>query len=185
MDNGPFFISRLIHSLETQTFTDFDVKFTDEEGTMAMNTNAAIRRCKGQIVKVLYMDDYLTSPDSLQKMVDAFNGGWLVTGCVHDDGTTIGNPHIPSYNDQIHTGANTIGSPSVLMFANDQPLLFDERMNWLLDCDLYKRLYARYGPPTIVPEPLVTIGIGPHQTTYKLSDEQKEQEVFYSIAKHS
>lgn len=185
MERSAFFLARLFDSLQWQTFKDYEIVISQESGTMAYNSNCAIQRCRGEIVKVLYMDDYFTEQDSLKKMVDAFKGGWLVTGCLHDDGNTLGRHHIPSYNHAIHTGNNTIGSPSVLMFENKDPLLFDGTMNWLLDCDLYKRLYERYGEPTILEEPLVILGVGTHQTTYKLTDEEKQQEVFYSIAKHA
>ena len=185
MDNAAFFLRRLFQSLERQTFRDYEICISQESGTMAQNTNAAIKKCRGEIVKVLYMDDYLSKHDSLELMVNSFSGGWLVTGCLHDDGYLVGGAHVPRYSGDIHTGNNTIGSPSVLMFENKDPLLFDETMNWLLDCDLYKRLHERYGPPTILEEPLVTLGIGLHQTTYKLTNEEKQREVSYSIAKHS
>lgn len=184
MPNAAFFLRRLFHSLEIQTFQDYEIVVTKETGSMAVNTNAAIKKSNGRLVKILYMDDYLSKPDSLEQMVARFNGGWLVTGCDHDNGETIGNPHIPSYNHEIHTGKNTIGSPSVLMFENDKPLLFDEFLSWTLDCDYYKRLYERYGPPTILEEPLVTLGIGTHQTTHRLTQDQKDREVYYTIAKH-
>lgn len=183
-DGWQFFLMRCLESIERQTFTDYEVIIT-KAGSMAVNSNRAIQCARGEIVKVLYVDDYLTQKDSLQKMVDAFTGGWLVTGCLHDDDGRIGNLHVPKYNDQIHTGNNTIGSPSVLMFENKNPLLFDENMSWTLDCDLYKRLFNRYGAPITLNDPLVTLGIGGHQTTYKLTDEEKAREVDYSIKKHT
>lgn len=186
MENGDYFLQRLQDSLDAQTFQDFEVIYT-RDGLMAHNTNSAIKKAKGDIVKVLYMDDFLWSKDALQEVHNAFTNhiGWYASGCVHtDDGIAFSAPHVPSYNEQIHTGNNTIGSPSVVAFENDDPLLFDENLSWLLDCDLYARLHKRYGPPMLNPALHVAIGIGPHQTTYKLTDEQKKNEHGYLARKY-
>lgn len=174
MKNGDFFLNRLIDSIEMQTFDDYEIVIT-KEGRMAENTNAAIKKCKGEIIKILYMDDYLAHEKSLQEIVDNFKGGWLVTGCEHDAGSGERfNPHYPVFNANDYD--NYIGSPSVLSFENNEPLFFDETLTWLLDHDLYKRLYARYGPPTILNSLNVVIGIGEHQMTNILSDELKLKE---------
>lgn len=183
MENYDFFMERLIHSLDVQTFRDFELVIT-HDGKMAENTNSAIKKAKGDIVKVLYLDDYLYSPDALQHISDSLVKGWAVSGCVHDDTETIFNPHYATYNDAIRQGNNTIGSPSVLAFDNVYPELFDEEMSWLLDCDLYYRLYERYGEPTIIDSLDIGIGIGKHQTSYLMSDEDKLLEHEYIKMKY-
>lgn len=183
MENGEFFLARLISSLDKQTFRDFELVIT-KQGKMAENTNAAIKKAKGEIVKILYMDDYLYSPDALQNIADNFTGGWLASGCVHDDGETITSPHYPTWNDEIRYGNNTIGSPSVVAFENKEPLLFDEKLSWLLDCDLYQRLYERYGEPKLLPYMDVGIGIGDHQTTHLMSESEKLNEFVYLQTKY-
>lgn len=181
MQNKMFFLNRLWSSIDKQSYKNFEVVMT-EEGMMAPNTNAAIKRATGDIIKILYSDDYLADEGSLQRIVEAFTGGWLVTGCLHDDKEHKFNPHYPTFRPEDKD--NFVGSPSVLTFENKDPLLFDETMTWLLDFDLYKRLYARYGMPTILNDLNVVIGIGPHQTTHILSDEVKLQEHNYLIKKH-
>jgi len=57
---------------------------------------------------------------------------------------------IPKYHDRIYAGINTISCPSVLTFRNENPLLLDESLNWLVDVEYYKRLYNRYGLPFII-----------------------------------
>lgn len=182
MQNGDYFFDRLQHSLEEQTYHLFEVIVTNE-GRMAENTNAAIRKAKGDIIKILFMDDFLWSRDALKNIADAFKngtGGWYASGCVHTtDGVSFERPHKPSYNDQIRLGANTIGSPSVISFLNDEPLLFDENLSWLLDCELYARLYERYGEPMINPNLDIAIGIGEHQMTNILTEEEKKAEYEY------
>lgn len=185
MENAEFFLQRLQNSLEDQSFDDFEVIVSKSGGGMAHNTNRGIEMAEGEIIKIIFMDDYLAHKNSLKDIVDNFKGGWLVTGCSHDNGDgKIFNHHEPSWNDEILLGKNTIGSPSVMAFENESPLLFDEEMTWLLDCDLYKRLYVRYGEPTILKDTNVIIGIGKHQTTNLLSDELKLKEHDYLIKKY-
>lgn len=183
MDNAASFLGRIMRSLEMQTFQDFEIVIT-KDGKMAENTNAAIKKCKGEIIKILYMDDYLANPHTLENLVKNFKGGWLATGCVHDAGDGVGlYPHTPFYGG-IPQGINTIGSPSVVAFENKDPLLFDETMSWLLDVDYYKRLYERYGPPTLVNDFDIVMGIHSGQMTNLLTNDQKEAEVRYLNSKY-
>ena len=177
-----FFMERLIRSLDHQTFRDFELIVT-HEGKMAANTNAGIKKAKGEIVKILFMDDYFYDKDALKHIHEKFIGGWLATGCVHDDGE-IFSPHVPAWNDQIRSGLNTIGSPSVVAFENNDPLLFDEKMSWLLDCDLYYRLHERYGEPTLLDSLDIAMGVGVHQTSFLMSDKEKQEEHDYITKKY-
>ena len=184
MENGEYFLNRLKDSLARQTFQDFELVIT-KSGKMAENTNAAIKQAKGEIIKLLYMDDFLYNEDALKHIHENFEGGWMASGCVHTtDGNEFFNPHYPTYNQDIGMGVNTIGSPSVVAFGNDEPLLFDENLSWLLDCELYERLYARYGEPTIIPFLDIGMGLGPHQMTHLLTDEEKQGEHEYLRNKH-
>ena len=175
MLNDDFFLKRCLKSLGEQTFQDFELVITTD-GKMAENTNSAIKRSTGDYIKILYMDDYLAHKNALQAIVDALEGNpvqWLVTGCSHDPG---GQKHLPTWNDEIQFGNNTIGSPSVLTIKNDNPLLFDENLNWLLDCDYYKRMYDKFGVPVFLPDINVVIGVGDHQATNLMSHETKQKD---------
>jgi hypothetical protein len=184
MEGGERFLQRLLGSLAIQTFRDFEVVIT-REGRMAENTNAAIKKAKGEIIKILFMDDYLNGPDALQNLVDGFKGGWLATGCAHtENGTDLYNAHFPSWNDDMALGKNTVGSPSVVAFENDNPLLFDESLSFMLDCDLYVRLYERYGEPTLLQSLDTVIGIHDGQMTNLMSLEEKYKEAQYVVNKH-
>ncbi len=182
MSNWQFFLNRCLTSIQNQSFKDYEVVLI-KHSTMPVTSNRTIESAKGEIIKVLYLDDYLSHAYALQEIVDAFKGGWLVTGCTHDDGSGPKNYHAPSF-DGILKGENTIGSPSVLAFENYHPLLFDEQMTWLLDVDLYARLNASLGPPTILDTPNVTIGLGPHQVTNLLADDVKIEEAEYLQRKY-
>ena len=183
MENGAFFLKRAIDSVTCQEYKDYEIVLV-KEGLMAKNTNAGIKRARGDIIKILYMDDYLASPFSLGEIAYHFKFGWMVTGCLHDNGA-VGNPHEPVWSDEIAKGINTIGSPSVLCFENSGPLLFDENLSFQLDCDLYTRLYQRYGKPAILNAMNVVIGLHPGQTTHLLSDKQKEDEFLYINKKYA
>lgn len=183
MDNSAFFLRRLMHSLEVQTFRDYEIVVT-KDGKMAENTNSGIRKARGEIIKILYMDDFFSHPDSLRVIVENFKGGWLATGCLHTDGVSTGSPHVPTWSDKVKHGENTIGSPSVVAIENKEPLLFDENLSWLLDCEYYGRLYDRYGPPTLVNDLNVVMGIGRHQMTNILTTDEKIAEHNYINQKY-
>jgi glycosyltransferase involved in cell wall biosynthesis len=187
MPNGAFFLWRAIQSIMQQTYKNYEIVIV-QEGTMPVNTNAGIKKSTGGIIKILYMDDYLSHPNVLKNIVDNFdeNTHWLVTGCLHSDGSTEpNNPHYPRYNEKLYTGVNTIGSPSVLTIRRDGHLLFDENLSFLLDCDLYKRYYETYGEPKIINELDVVIGIHGGQTSNTMPQEEKLQEYNYVLKKYA
>lgn len=169
MKNKEFFLNRALESVRCQTFQDYEIVVT-EDGKMAENTNSAIKKATGTLVKILYMDDFLAHPNALKEIVDnfEFEDEWLITGADT-------NPH-PYWTDDIETGNNRLGSPSALTMRKRTAMLFDERMSWLLDCDLYRRMYDEYGPPKILDTIGVTIGVGDHQMTYILTDAEKLKE---------
>lgn len=207
MPNAEFFMRRLLDSLWVQNMQDFEIVVTDNSDDdvvesvcrryvtgirylrnprkgMAANTNEAIRQSSGRMVKILYMDDYMAHPDALGRMYRDFDGRWLVTGCGHagTDGVPT-HVHYPTYSPDIHTGNNTIGSPSVLTILNDDPLMFDENLGFLLDCDYYRRMFDLYGSPTISDDVGVIIGIHDDQVSNSMTGGEKLAEHRYMIDK--
>lgn len=185
MENWQFFLTRCLQSIEAQSFKDYEVILT-KAGSMPVNSNRAIESAQGELIKVLYMDDYLAHGNALQEIVDNFTkeSAWLVTGCLHDNGQSVGNYHEPTWNEYLYTGVNTVGSPSVLTLRREGHLLFDTSLSFLLDCDLYKRLHDTYGPPVILNTPNVVIGLHQGQTTNIMSDTAKEAERLYLLEKY-
>jgi len=198
MKHGDYFLTRLFESLWNQTFQDFEIIVTDNSDDdvvknicklyktgiqyfrnprkgMAQNTNEAITRSRGELIKIIYMDDYMAHDKALLRIVNHFDGHWLVSSCAHIKmGENFTHSvHTPYYSKDIYTGNNTIGSPSVLTILNDEPLLFDEAMTWLLDADYYKRMYDRYGEPIILKDVNVIIGLHDGQATNTMGDERK------------
>lgn len=186
MNDGAFFLWRNIKALMRQSFQDFEIVIT-EAGEMAENTNAGVKKARGEIIKIIYLDDYLAHPDALKVIVENFTADtkWLVTGCLHQQkGEAPKNPHYPEWNDQMAHGANAIGSPSVLAFRRENALYFDETLTWLLDCDLYRRFYDLHGPPVFLNDLNVVLGIGSHQMTNIITDERKTEEHSYLMKKY-
>lgn len=204
--------ARSLGMLLKQTYVDFEVIITDNSENdliknlcedakyktlnikyyknprrgIAQNTNESMKLAKGELIKILFQDDYLANENSLQDIMDNFKGYWLVTGCEHDSGDGLRqNPHFPVYKEKIARGKNTIGSPSVLTIKNENIIFFDEDLTWVLDCDYYKRLYDRYGEPTILNKINIVIGKGKHQTTNHLTNRLKRKEKRYLARKYS
>src|SRR3990167_10562475 len=84
---------------------------------MANNTNFAIDQAKGELIKILFQDDYFYDERSLWDIVHHFTRFtmWMVTPCLHDNGQGLFNEHHPYYSES----ENTIGSPSALTFRRE------------------------------------------------------------------
>lgn len=132
-----------------------DIKYLRNElnrGNSSSNINNAISHSSGEIIKILFQDDFFFHPRSIEHIVKIFkvnNPRWIVTACCHSlDGQNFERDYYPKYTEDIMEGNNLISSPSVLSFLkSDNPILFDEKLIWLMDCDIYKRLYMEHGDP--------------------------------------
>jgi len=175
MTNADFFLKRCIESIEKQTYKNVEIVVTDE-GNAPHNTNLAISKAKGEIIKILFMDDYLTHDNVLQEIIDNFKGQWLVSGS--------DNNQYPYYTGDIHQGNNKLGSPSALTIRQGTEITFDENLVWLFDCDYYKRMYKLYGEPVIIKGNHITQGIGEHQATNNISKEIKGREFYLMKEKY-
>ena len=168
MKNANFFLKRAIDSLRKQTYQNWELVIT-EEGKASHNTNEAIKQSEGELIKVLYMDDYFTHKDALKEIVRNFKGEWMITGC--------NNNLNPVYTGDIHLGNNKLGSPSCLTIRKGCEVVFDEDLVWLLDCDFYKKMFIKYGEPVILNGDYMTIGEHEGQATNQLNNKIKDEEV--------
>lgn len=185
-ENTAFYISRLLKSINEQSYKDVEVILTNE-GPFARNHNAAIQKAKGDYVQMLQMDDYFAHHKALEKIVQTLEKsetGWMITACRHDTGGTLHSPHIPQWTDDIYTGNNRLGSVSTLSFRRDHTLLFEEPLTWVVDCDLYYRLFIKYGLPTINPDYGLVITERPDRLSNTISSLDKQKEVEYLISKY-
>lgn len=180
-----FFLSRLLNSVAQQTFTDYEICIT-KEGPFAHNHNAAVQKAKGEIVQMLQMDDYLADENSLARICYSFTPEtrWVISASLHDSNGQVGWPHTPQWTDDIYTGTNRLGSVSTLAMRREDALLFEEPLTWMVDCDLYYRLYLKYGPPKICTTPNVVIDTRNDRLSHTLTDELKQQEISYLKSKY-
>jgi glycosyltransferase involved in cell wall biosynthesis len=127
-------------------------RFEEKRGSAVANTNNSIKMCRGDLIKILYQDDYFYDADSLRRTVESFveGAGWLVSTYIHTrDRDTYFNIHVPHIHDRIHL-KNLIGFPSCVTIQNKDVIFFNEDLDWAFDCEYYKRLYIKYGAPVLL-----------------------------------
>jgi len=209
---GVEYLAFSFNILYSQTYSDFEIVVSDhsindeikdlceqwgqllniryfkneyKRGISSANINNAIKNAKGDIIKILFQDDFLYDENSLSNQLKSFKGNWLVTSCCHYNGVDIYKPFTPKYHNKIQYGQNTISSPSVLMFRNKDIIEFDENLFWLMDVDYYKRLYEKFGLPDICTYITVVNREHENQVSNTLATEEiKQKELNYVIQKY-
>lgn len=179
MKNAVPFLMRCLRSIEEQEYRDWEVIIT-QDGTSPATTNAGVIRAKGDIIKILHMDDFFSSKFSLTEIAEAFTDGvkWIATGCTHTrDGIERINPHYAEWNRDIKYGKNTIGAPSVIACRRSCYIPMDQNLVWVFDCDFYEKMYQKYGEPKLVKSLNVVIGLGSHQATNNITNSRKDAEI--------
>lgn len=150
-------------------------------GYVSPNLNTAMSEARGEWIKIVFQDDFLFDENSLQRQFDFIsqneNIHWFATRFVHTfDGINFYRDFMPKWSDDIWTGNNTIGGPSVVTIKNNSLIYFDEELNWLLDCDWYYKLFQKFGKPSIFPEITVVSRSNPDRLTNRITPEQKKLE---------
>jgi len=204
----------IFYALENQTCKDFNVWISDHSksdkilkacqeyadvfeinfvknptglGNISSNTNNALRCADGDILKVLFSDDFILTKTLVEQLDKTFNDNvaWAVTGYAHTftDGLEHYNPKVPFYNDRLLEGVNTLSSPSILALRSGIEEYFDEKLTMLMDCDMYYRLYKYHGDPVILKD--IHISNREHQSqTQRTYDHLLPEEIEYLKVKH-
>lgn len=208
------FLSDLLH----QTFKDFDVVVSDQSDTdehklicdtfskildikyiknistiknAANNVNCAISHATGEIIKLLYVDDFFIDVNALSKIYNTFNdndGKWGLIGFTHCniDKNKFWDSRLPWYGNKYVNGDNTTGNPSTYAVRNEYKLYMDENLLWLVDGEYFYRSYYHYGDPIIVPE--VLVAFREHEQSAFLDDKFREldlKERQYCVEKYN
>ena len=165
---------------------------TKNIGYPAFNTNNAIQNSKGDYIKLMNMDDYMESETLLYDMLKGFELGynWVLSSFKHFnyDINDFYNPMTPTIiGDGKHLlmGVNTIGCPSVVLMPKD--IFFDTEVEYMIDCELWYRLFKNFGLPFIVGNHGITIGTGNHTFTNQLTskyDEMLRKDITYCSKKY-
>jgi glycosyltransferase involved in cell wall biosynthesis len=209
---GPDFLRRSLASIQTQSFTDYEIivsdhcagdeiknicsgfdrvrhlAFSEKKGNSSANLNNALNYAAGKFIKIIFQDDFLAADDSLERMIgEVGDRRWLAHGYWHTDyDATLRfrptNPSIPHDHKQL-LKSNSIGAPTAIMFQNCD-LRFDENLLWTMDMEFYYRILGRLGLPAIIKDPLAVQTLWPGQLTNQLSDEIKKWEYGYIKSKH-
>lgn len=210
---GTFFLNQLLTSIKEQTFTDFEVIISDHSkdteiknlsrtfsslnivyitnssnrGNSPANLNTGLSYAKGEIIKIMFQDDFFIDKDALSMIDKSFketSHKWLINGsCITEDSKHFTNHMIPEFTSALLEGNNRIGSPSVLSFVNENIIFFDEKLVMLMDCDYYYSLYRKYGTPCILESCLVANTSHPHQIS-KMYDRDLQLEINLIKIKH-
>jgi len=164
---GAYFLSRLFTSLSQQTSVDYEIVVT-KEGMVGHNLNEGLKKCKGELIKIMCQDDWFAHPHSLKNIVENFQGNWLVSGSHNNQN--------PEWTDDLYLGVNKLGGLSSITLLNYDLPQFGEDLEWMIDIDFYMKMYIRFGLPTILEGLNVNIGCHEGQLSHTLSDELKIRE---------
>lgn len=165
------------------------IDFVQGKRTASANTNNAMRHASGDIIKVLFQDDFLTEATACAQVLQCFEDCqtmWMLAGsAVSWDGVTLKRPMVPRFHPHIAFGRNTVSSPSVLALRRGKGLWFDEQLIWLMDVDLYRRCYDQFGDPAICEEVLVANRLHDGQVSAGVTRRLRRQELCYVWHKFS
>ena len=168
---GVFFLQKNVEGILKQTYTNFEIiisdhsiddkvekyvlslnnskikylRYKDHIGKPGYNTNNAIKNSTGDYIKIMNQDDYIESNDFFEKTIKLINSG-----------------HKWILSNFKHLGLIPKGE------------LIDVKVTYMIDCELWYRMYVKYGQPGIVGDgyPIV-IGAGDHNLTNQLRSKFK------------
>ncbi len=205
--NDPDELNRLLTSVAEQTYSDYEVVITDDSdddrisalisGSCPVdaarvryhrndrklghiyNWNAAISMAKGDYTKIMFSDDWFTSPDSLGKLVGLLDGdpgadlafcGSMQVSESDSYERKLSDTFIPALKADWRTvfAGNEIGAPSDTIYRGNK-ILFDVHTNWASDVELYLHILSENPHFAYTAEPLVSIGIHEDQYTNQFS----------------
>jgi glycosyltransferase involved in cell wall biosynthesis len=163
------------------------LKYEDKRGSSSANLNNCILNSSGDIIKILFQDDYLYGRNVIQNIVNEFDQDtyWLVTSFYQTYDRKNLFRHPDPYLTNILLYGNTIGPPSGLSMINKDVLYFDEELLWWMDTDYYKRLYDKYGLPKIITKPTFVnlLWDGQVSNTSAKSQDLREAEAEYLVGR--
>lgn len=129
--------------------------------TAAANVNFAMKHATGEIIKLLYVDDFFVDFLALEKIYDGFKNNpdknWLIAGfmCCDQGKHTYYNHRQPWYGNRYVNGDNTTGNPSNYSVRREHALEMDENLLWIVDGEYFYRSYYHYGDPILLKDYLV------------------------------
>lgn len=174
---------------------DLDIVYKRDlknRGNVAANTNLAMEMSSGEIVKLMYMDDFFFDNRSLEKIYNCLKNSdkiWLACGTNHtrDNGKTFDTNIIPRWNDNMlkSRGNNTMSGVSVIAYKNDNMnVKWDSKTCMLLDIDFYYSMRKKYGECLYFSSICVTQRVNEDALSSVISDKRVQEEFEYCRKKH-
>jgi glycosyltransferase involved in cell wall biosynthesis len=215
---GAEFLDDLLRTIEIQHFKNFEVVISDHSqnddvynkvlefnskfdikyfrnrkklGNGPSNTNTAIKKCSGEIIKIMFQDDFFYDDEAFEKIYYTLkdsNKMWLLNGCNHtdDDGNSFYWEFYPKFNPDLLKGINTISSPSVVAFKRESEVYFDEILVNFMDIDYYYGMREKYGDPVLYNDILISNRV--HKDSISSNIKNKEEMILteseYCIKKY-
>lgn len=215
---GAEFLDDLLRTIEIQHFKNFEVVISDHSqnddvydkvlefnskfdikyfrnrkklGNSPFNTNTAIKKCSGEIIKIMFQDDFFYDDEAFEKIYYTLkdsNKMWLLNGCNHtdDDGNSFCWEFYPKFNPDLLKGVNTISSPSVVAFKRESEVYFDETLVNFMDIDYYYGMREKYGDPVLYNDVLISNRV--HKDSISSNMKNKEEMILteseYCIKKY-
>lgn len=148
----------------------FEIVYSKNKSRNASeNLNYAVKIAGGDVIKILFQDDFLLHTQVLEKCseIDSKNP-WIIFSYIqaNESGESIGLPMFPLFTKRLILGENLIGAPSLVAFAKDSFIKVDENLVFLFDCDWYLRMAHKWGYPKIDTQVSVAIRLHPGQATH-------------------
>lgn len=141
------------------------------------NWNAAIAKASGEYIKIMHHDDWFSTTSSLRKFVLLLDNNpdviFASSACCDISEDMKKSDYFIREKDKKRIEkkpiyllkGNYIGAPSVTIFRNNQGIIFDKNLIWLVDIDFYIRFFQRERHFATTSESLINIGVSPTQIT--------------------
>ena len=215
---GVEFLDDLLRTIEIQHFKDFEVVISDHSknddlankvkefdtkfqikyiknnknrGNSPANLNNAIDNCSGEIIKIMFQDDFFYDDEALEKIYYSLADSekmWLLNGCNHtkDHGNSFYWEFYPKFNPDLLRGVNTISSPSVVAFKNNVDNRFDTNIVYFMDLDFYYGMKQKYDDPIFYNDVLISNRVHDDSISNSLTNKEEimQKESEYCLIKY-
>jgi GT2 family glycosyltransferase len=142
-------VEDMVKSLDTSGVDLVYTRYRENYGNPCANWTNALQYAKGDYINYFAMDDYLYDTNSVKNVVEEFEKNPSIQWMACRQRIIPGNKeYIPQWPGESILFQNLIGGPSgVIIRSNLKDIQLSPEFIWLLDVDLYYRLYLKVGQP--------------------------------------